>query len=769
MDIRRRFLRGRLTELVGAVTLDSDRYYRSFMTTREGVRLEEVFWEATEPGMQAAIRAYTRGVNAWLEDLRAGRNGAKLPGEYGFPLVDSSRLDDWEPLDSVACILTLADDLTNQSALEMQIGAAVAQLGPAQGADFYAPWPTSSSTILQSLSPQKSKLLDLSAAQQRLFKARGLLQEAARRIPEPDRERGSNNWVIAPSRSSTGEALLANDPHLAMSNPSIWYFLNLNSKRQEGGIHIAGASFAGLPGVVLGQNEQIAWGATVAYFDMVDVYLETLSPDGEGVMLNGEVVPFIQREQRFEIHGGEDVTETFYYVPHHGPVISLDREAGQAISVRWVGHDARGDLNFFYHLWRAQNLEEARQALTLASTPGQNFVAIDRAGRIGWMPYNQVPQRPWASAELPAWLPLPGEGSAEWGPPIPLEELPQAFDPESGYIITANNDMSGALADGDPSNDAQGAFQSFVHPGYRHERLMQLMAAQEKHSLESIQSMQSDVRSLLGERMTPAILEILGDTALSPEAEQLREALSAWDFECPTGLEGIADDAPRAQGAEATASIGCTAFHLLYGRLPRLAFGDELSVAGVELMPQDEAIIRLVTEPEALQGGAAYWDDLSTEDLSEAPEAILAQAFEESAAWLVEELGPSKDDWRWGYLHRLTLRADLFSAAGVDSYDNGSYANDGGAFTVDVAAPRNAAEHQYGQRSGASMRFTCSAGVEALRCFFEHPGGQRHHPSSPHYGDGLSDWLSNQPRRLPFSPEEVEAAAVERLQVLAPE
>src|SRR5690606_12151442 len=230
------------------------------------------------------------------------------------------------------------------------------------------------------------------------------------------------------------------------------------------------------------------------------------------------------------------------------------------------------------------------------TTVGQNFVVIDRDGHIGWFPYNRLPTRPWASAELPPWLPLPGDGSAEWGEPIPYSELPQAMDPPAGFIATANNDMTGALADGDPTDDGYPFMQSFVDIGYRHQRIVDLLDATEQHDLASMQAIQADVRSLVGEAVAPEVVEALDGEELEPAGQAVVDALAAWDYQCPTGLAASDPDAPPAEDAAELASArGCAAFHVLWPHLRELTFGDELDAADVDEQPLPSALVFALT------------------------------------------------------------------------------------------------------------------------------------------------------------------------------
>ena len=484
------------------------------------------------------------------------------------------------------------------------------------------------------------------------------------------------------------------------------------------------------------------------------------------MIFDGEVVPFVEHEYTFDLADADPVTETLRWVPHHGPVLSMDEEAGTAISLMWTGNRVSTDVNFLTELQRATNVEEAKTALTHITSIGQNWVVIDLEGNIGWFPYNHVPQRPWAGDELPSFLPLPGDGSAEWGDPVPYEALPQLYNPEAGYIATANNDMTGALHDGDPNNDGSTPLQVFSATGFRASRIVELLESVGPHDLNTMQEIVSDVHSLVGERITPAILAAVEGTTddLTPAGQAVYDALAAWDFQCPTGLVDLAVDSdPDPDAAVAASSIGCSAFHALLGRLRARALRDEAEIAGVTRTPKTEALVHLLTDPDRLRNGEAYWDDVSTADVEETAADIVAASLDVGGEFLVESLGEDPDAWRWGRLHTITLRADLFDDAGVVNYNNGPYANDGGLYTVDVASPDSLTGEDFSHNDGPSTRFVCEALPTGPSCTVQLPGGQRHYPDADNYDDLFRRWLVNAPTPLIFDIATAATSATEEL------
>lgn len=751
MDLRRRLARGRLTELAGPILIDTDHRSRTIIATKDGQRIEERMWAAATPETKAAVEAYTRGVNAWIEDLRNERNGAKLSAEYDFSIIDKTVIDNWEELDSVACFLPLMDLLTNRAAADLQAAEILALMGPDMGQDFASLATPSPSSILPALATAKSttphKAMSLDKWKSVITSARKLAGDS-----RASDEVGSNNWVVGPAKAG-GKALMANDPHLTLSNPAIWYMVHIDSKTKgNGNLHIAGSSFPGMPGILFGQNEKLAWGVTTAFFDQSDVYLETLSKDGSAVIFNGNEVPIVNIDHSYTVAGADEPTiRRAQYVPHHGPILSIDVKAGTAVSLRWAAQDADTDFNFLWEIWTANTTAEAKSALTNVTSAGQNFVVADTAGNIGWYPYNNVPSRPWMSTSKP-WFPLPGDGSAEWGPYIPYADLPQATNPAVGYIATANNDMTGHLFDGDPTNDSQSAIQTVVADGYRHERISEMLAASDTHTSADMQRIQADTKSLYGERVTPLILaDADSSTGLSANASALVASLRAWDYFCPSGYDNHDPQAPVKNSEPATiaSAKGCAAFHVMWPRLRKNTFGDEITAAGGSFGPRSSTMALALLRPAALS--QTYWDDVSTTPNVETRAEIVASALEEAASYLELELGSDQDDWRWGALHQMYSPADLFDASGVTEFSVGPFIHDGAMSTVDVAAPRNDLNDDYTNIHGASTRLTCSADSSGVACEYQLPGGQRHHRADSFFNSLLDKWLRNESDTLPFS------------------
>lgn len=786
MDLRRRVTTGRISQLVGAAAIEVDKRNRVTFMTRDGRYLEEAILANATPKSVAILEAYSAGVNAWLADMRAGRNGAVLSEEYSFGLVHEENIPDWEPKDTVSSVIALADSLTNSGRDDLAISDYIAGFGEELAYELVGPWSLDPTVIAPDYAPagRGSLVLPRTGKAPDYGPWRSVMASALGEpgyVPATLRNsiKGSNNWVVSGTRTASGNALLANDPHLTLSNPAIWYIATVDSKsRGTGSWHAGGMSFAGLPLFLIGQNERVAWGATTTYYDMADAYLETISADGDGVVFNGETVPFITVNHTFEVANTvtgvlEPQVVPLKIVPHHGPVLSLDAAAGKAVSLRWTGNDMTTDINFLTDLNFSNNIAEAKVAISQATSVGQNWVVIDAENNIGWFPLSRVPLRPWASRSLSPWAALPGDGSAEWQGFYAYDDLPQALNPVAGYVVTANNDMTGALADGDATNDGYSPLQTSSDFGFRASRIKALVeAGGNSHTKATMNTIAADTRLLAADMLLPALFDAAAAATLDATQSDLVARLTAWDRTCPTGLAGSdAAGAASDDAAARDAAVGCMIFHQYLQTATELTFDDEANANSYAtgtgtawpVKAPVMTLLRLVSQPGTFDAARNYWDDVSTAAVTETQGETLLRSLTVTAERLTAAFAsPDPASWLWGRKHVLKLPADLFSSFGISTYDNGPYANDGGFATVDVANPDSPRSGDFSHTAGPSMRMQCEADATAgtVSCQYQLPGGQRQHRTSPNYEDHLPLWLSNTPRDLNMSVAPIEEATV---------
>lgn len=804
MELRRRLPTGRLTEIMdkgfaelfALSSLDADS--RALFSSRDAKRLEDQLAEGLSDETRAVYDAYAAGVNQWIDEVRTGDNGAVFPREFeGFPFDYSpSDIPDWTIQDSAASTLPVLDQLTRQLVEEVAAGAARQEIGDDDKfADLWTGRPRVESSILppgwmppaaeEKRSSVTTKLdadslssLHAGPALQRLnarTKANASIRNALLGGGLAGSGLGSNSWVIGPSRTESGNAIVANDAHLAMSQPAIWYLAHLDAKTHgRGKIHSAGASLAGLPSVALGQNESIAWGITTLFIDVTDWYIEELVTDGDGnptgVMFEGKEVTFERVPFTVTFSDGTEEQHELLFVPHHGPVREIDRDNKVAITLRWTAQDAVTDLNTLNAIEAATSVEEARVAMENSTAMPQCWVVADVEGNIGYFPYNRPPKRNWAtnlSGDAPPWLPLDGrcitpERCYEWTEFFDHAELPQVVNPEQGYVATANNDITGSLFDGDPTNDGYPPLQTDVVPGFRHARVVEMIDdLGSAHSPATSRQMQGDVQSGIGKYEVPGFIAIAesDQTTLSARAQKVLNALKAWQFSCPTGVDGQYVDSPLSDDPnELREAAGCTAFHALVFNCRPLGLRKDYARV------KSYAFYYSVVDPTRLILGDVYWDDPDTPE-TETKYQTIEECFDAAAELLIDDLGLGDDEtkWVWGRAQRLVFTSDL-ATFGVASYDNPApgetpFTSAGGLWTVSPTDPGLDGDGFF-QTSGASIRLVCEALPSGPRCNVQLPGGQSSHIDSPNYEDLVFKWLENEPIDLVFDIDEAKANAV---------
>ncbi|HJK96024.1 MAG TPA: penicillin acylase family protein [Polyangiaceae bacterium LLY-WYZ-14_1] len=464
-----------------------------------------------------------------------------------------------------------------------------------------------------------------------------------------DAFRGSNNWLVAGEHTASGLPILANDPHLQLTSPPIWWMVHLNTAAKGGDLDVMGVSFAGIPGVVIGWNRDVAWGVTTTGYDVTDVYAETIdrSADGAGtVRFNGEEVAIETVTETILVDQGDPVEVDIQVVPHHGPLLAAPPSAGgwedtevphptedgrrQAFSIRYTGFQPTNELAAFIGFWFAEDWDDARAALEDFQVGSQNFMFAFADGTIAYSTQARIPQRAPAACTLevdedgavsgisPSFV-LPGQGDHEWTEPLSDRYIPHAVNPAAGYIATANQDNVGVTDDGnicngvdplDPADDFYlgGGFAQ----GYRMSRIVsRLEALIERGDItpEDMRALQAETRSTLGESLRDpfvAVLDRVAEVRSNPDGtddaalrglveatsddeldavEDARQRLAAWSLEAPHGWQ--------AEDPQVVAdSIATTLFMVPFTRLAPLVLGDEADRVGDR--PGTQATVRIL-------------------------------------------------------------------------------------------------------------------------------------------------------------------------------
>ena len=829
MDLVRHQAAGTLSELLGDIApsvIDGDIQMRVHHFKATCQAAWQTLSTSTDPSDQTTTKMLTKyaaGVNAYIADLQSQRYS--LPSALVF-LYAPSTIKPWTEVDSLLVGQRLAFELSFDAGSDMfrtQLDAAeqtqfLASTAPPAlkarkgiAADFEIMAPVDPTYTLPSgwtgmngdttrASVDPSVVPALKAASAML---RGLGHDHQ---VHPDI--GSNNWVVGPSLSKTGHAMVANDTHLSLGNPPIFHLIHLVARGSKK-LDVMGVMFPGIPGVILGNNEHVAWGATVNNIDVTDVYQETVVPcDSSGapcVMYQGNKVPLVPRVENFDVgrFGSilRTVTVTLWDVPQHGPVIprvladhsGIEPLGTTELSIKYTGHEPAPRLSeVVYGLDTAATVKDGFAAVDAGfEYGGQNWVIADDQGHIGWTEFTRAPRR---QASAPPWKVLPGDGSAEWGGDLDPRYIPHAYDPAQGFIATANNDPIGVTDDGDPFFDEPVVdglplyLGSDYDPGTRVGRITKRIQAAGKMSIDDLQSIQADdvsewaqalqptfvsaAQALVDEINAPgthADLTTLAQQASPPSKMILPMALSwvqAWDGTTPSG---VAEDSPTA--AQIQNSQAATVLQVWMRRFADRTFEDETTA--LNLVPGSDAqlklLVRMCTHTELLKTALDptsgdpilfdVWDTVEQETKREqAAHAIL-----DALDFLYSALGADATAWRWGNLHTITLQF-LAPVAALQiplqndpMYPNG-FPRHGAIGTVDVGGDSlDLADYTY--THGPAIRFVAELDPKGVHARNALPGGEVLDPMSPHYRDQLELWRKNKTFDLAFVESDVAASA----------
>jgi penicillin G amidase len=650
LETHRRIGSGRLAETFGRPALDNDKFLRALGVRRAA----QAQWAQLGAESRRVLEAYAAGINAWQREHLKARPPEMLM--LGVPL------EDWTPVDSLAWAIMMAWDLGGNWSTELLRARLALTLPVERINQLLPPYPgeaplaTSDYAVLLRSLKLGGALAGLSAQQI------DHLQAIA--PPSGIEGVGSNNWVVAGTHTASGKPLLANDPHLKITTPALWYFARIEVSGTDG-FKAAGATMPGLPGVVLGQNEHIAWGFTNTSPDVQDLYLERFRPEDPMQVQTArgwEHLTGVSEDIRVKGAGSENIVVR---VSRHGPMISdaggvagevagADGNAAYGIAMRWTALDADTDpIAAGLAMNRAKSAAEFVDLSTrLWVAPMQNMVVADRDGQIAVVSPGRVPQR-LPGNDLKGLVPSPGwDARYDWDGFIPAAQTPRESQPPRGWIATANHRIHGS--------DYPHYLTSEWAPPYRQQRIEQLLRARDKHSIDDMTAMQADVLSLATQRVLPWLQRARSEHALAAAAQA---ALKNFNGEMKAD-----DSAPLI-------------FWAWSRQLVRAVFIDELGGPAVY-----ERVLGARSFRDALEGvlerNDPWWcDDKTSADKAETCEQLSDIALTRALDELQQRFGADLSRWRWGDAHiarsehrpfsRVRALAPLFELrvpSGGDSY-----------------------------------------------------------------------------------------------------
>jgi penicillin amidase len=703
MEFQRRVSDGKLSEFLGERAFETDRLMRTLGIARQADRIVAKMDAET----RANLEAYAAGVNAFLDSRPT------LPVEFQIFRIEPRA---WKPADSIAWLLVMAWDLSGNWRFELARMRFLAKLGPERTNEILPPVPGDKAMPLPDFRPLYTAVAREANA----------LAEA---YPPPSDAVGSNNWVLSGARTETGKPLLANDPHLGLQAPSLWYLAHISTPAGN----VVGGTLPGVPFVVLGRNDETAWAFTTTNSDTQDLFIERVDPkDPLSYITPTGSAKFELRDEVIRVGREKEERHVLVRTTRHGPVLSdavkgvrEQTPSGYVIALAWAAlTDDFATARAGFALNRAHSGHEIVEAARDFTAPHQNVVYADRAGHIGMIAAARVPVRR-ADNEAMGRIPVPGwDAKYDWQGFLPFEEMPQWTDPASGEIVTANDKITPP------------GYKPFLtvdwFPAYRSDRIRELLAARPKHSMASFEAMQADSLSPLARDLLPVARAAQPRTEAGRNAQSL---LMAWSGEMKAD-----EKAPLA-------------FAAWYRELTRLVYADELGSLFEDSWDFRATFMIAVMKHE--NGEDRWCDDVST-PRHETCEELAGRAFDLAAAELMRRYGSIIP---WGEAHKAQGIHRPFGVVPVlEHFFNIEPETPGDAYTIDVGnyTIRDAA-NPYGNRHAPSLRAVYDL-ADLDRSVYMQSTGQSGNVLSPWYSDLAERWAKVEYITIPTQRAAITAA-----------
>lgn len=685
MELNRRTATGRLSELFGPMALDTDRAARTFGYARLGVGDLKLLDAGTRAGMQA----YTDGINAFLN-----QPGRKLPVEFTLLGIQP---EPWKLEESMAFSRLMFWQLSHAWYSEIVRARLIATVGPEHAAEWEPNYPPENPTIL----PNGIEFNQLGP--------NGRLNGLS--TPRMERGQGSNCWAISGDRTTTGKPYLCNDMHLVLTLPTIWYEVHLSG----GPLHASGVSMPGIPLVLVGHNERISWGITLAFTDCEDLYLEKFDPQSPtryqtpSGWVDAEVVHEI-----IKVKGAPDHDEAVTFT-RHGPIISdVVGYPEQRVAVCSMALRPTQGLNAWVKLNQAGNWPDFVEAMRLINATQLNFGYADVDGNVGYWVTGAHPIRGKGDGRLPA----PGwEAEYDWNGEVPFEEMPHALNPQQGYILTCNHRI---IPDDYPYNLGEVWMN-----GYRPRRLAEMIASREKLGPDDFNKMQMDVTCLSAREF---LSRLQGLSAAEPRLDQMLKTLRSWDAQLtPDSVAGCIYEVLRYTTVRSL--LEPTLGKKMTDQLLGIAFNPILLTDHEYFGYDTVSLLRILDDPHS------WWLEKAG-----GREKLLLDSLRQTADWLTGQFGPRQEKWQWGRIHRLTFAHALGAQKPLDKvFNRGPYPIGGDTDTPLQSAISPDAAYD-NKLWSPSVRFIMDMS-DVSRSVAVTPVGQSGQLGSPHYDDMIDLYI----------------------------
>ena len=698
MDIYRRAAEGRLAEVLGEPGLESDRFMRTLGLGRAAQLDLGMISDET----RAFLEAYMEGVNKFLQ-----QHGESLPVEF---TILGYRPEPWTVLDTLAISKLQLYDAAGNYTQELLRASIAARLGPEALATLLPDASTNAvfddarawALVAPELSPGLAGDGPTALANVLGGAGQGL---------------GSNCWALAGSRTASGKPLLAGDPHLPVRNPSIWYEVALDA----GDLHFIGFSIPGVPGVVIGHNDRIAWSFTYAYADTQDLFVERQDPaDLRRYEFEGRMENATFTREVIKVKGRADDVVVDVAITRHGPILTpVLKDQKAQLALRWSALEGTRTIEAVLGMGRARNFSEFRAAAALFAGATLSACYADIDGHIGYQLVGRLPDRKSGDGRMP----VPGwSGDYEWRGLLPAEDNPFLLDPPGGVVLNANNRPVDRATDTGWGGEWD--------PGFRYAFLRAALNGMTGADVARLRSLQTDVTSLPVQRFRAAILSA---RAVSPLAAEAQGLVRNWD------------------GGLGLDSAAAAIYESWLVRMCERTFRDKLGQSLYEQYLTDGrptfALYELMGSP-----SSTWFADLASGEAGDR-DSIASQALEDAVRDLAKRFGPATASWRWGDLHTVSFEHPLSAAKPLDLILTIGPVRRAG----DGYSPNNGAYSllkPFAVRTHPSERQIVDlADVDASLSII--PTGQSGQPYSPHWGDQTQLWASGQYKPMALSRDKI--------------
>ena len=677
MDLSRRQASGRLAEVVGAAAVDTDKHFRTFSLRAAA----EASYEGYSDEAKEVLRLFAEGVNAFIDEAV---ENSKL--SYEFKILGYTP-EPWTEIDSLTIGKFMAYDLGGNWDMLAVRHWALNQFDEEKAMELFTEYPEEARTVIEA-----NIKTPVSVAGQ--FNVDLL----------PHEFNGSNNWVVSGDKTASGFPLLADDPHLGLGTPSIWYQMHLTSPEQN----VGGVIFAGVPGIILGHNEEVAWGVTNVNPAVQDLYIEQPNPeDPTQFLYEGEWEQAEVRDETIKVKG-EEAVPFEVIVTRHGPIVSdivyKEEQPSAVFSMQWTALEPTKELEAVLNMNKASDWESFETALEDFHAPAQNFVFAAKDGTIAYKANGRIPIRKNGEGELP----VPGD-SAEfgWEGYIPFDELPRIVNPKEGFIATANNKIIG--------KEYPYYITNFWAQPYRYERIAEVLEADNQFTAEDMMALQVDQKNLYAREFLGDLIGSIREKDTAGQYDEVIAILEEWNQ-----FDHIDEAAPLI-------------FHKWMKELPIVMLGDDMPADVYEMLPGKGQITDQWLR-EGYGGNPGAW----VSKYGGIDEWVF-DSFEQSLAATKEDFGEDVSKWRWGDYHQVSFPHPLASASPIlEKLLNPKQQAVGGSnITVQAAAFKEDGTVNH----GASWRFV--ADLEDLSTTYQIVGpGQTGHMKSKWFHSTAEDWVN---------------------------